>query len=307
MTAMKHSSASHATSGSAQPVHQRAFAQAQTQIQKPSGNDSARPRVVLLSLASDFGCQIQLSNFPQLLETLGSIDLRYWQLLMTAPLPTDFDLAIIEGAITTSEHVELLQQVRKTACTVITIGACAGTGGVPALARGKVEESAQTTYGDAAGTVAADCLNPHPVSSVITVDYHIPGCPINPEEFSQVLQGALLGVQERAHREPLCGHCKIIEAPCFYRMQAMGLSPTDTPCLGLVTQTGCGALCISRGRPCTGCRGIAEDANLDSARRFVRQMGRSVEEFDAALEVYNSVKPDTKLNTKLNRSKESEQ
>jgi len=249
---------------------------------------SSRPRAIVVSLASDFGCQIQLSNFPHLLESLDTVELLYWQLLVTAPLPTDYDIAIIEGAVTTGEHIELLQQIRKVAQTVIVIGACACTGGVPALAVGQLEKCVQSVYEDDTLTTISDCLDPRPVSRVIVVDYEIPGCPIDPEEFSQVLQGALLGVRKRVRREPLCGHCKIIEAPCFYYMQAVAPSLPDTPCLGLVTQAGCGALCISRGRPCTGCRGIAEDANLESARNFIRSQGRSVEEFDAALAIYNN-------------------
>jgi len=254
-------------------------------------NMTKRPRVIVVSLASDFGCQIQLSNFSQLLESLDTVQLLYWQLILDAPMPIEYDVAIVEGAVTTDEHSELLQQIRATAHTVIAIGACACTGGIPALATDKVAEYAQTVYGDDVRAASFDytgCLDPRPVSQVISVDYEIPGCPINPEELSQVLQGALLGVKKRVRREPLCGHCKIIEAPCFYRKQAARPSPIDTPCLGLVTQTGCGALCISRGRPCTGCRGIARDANLESAREFVRGQGRSVEEFDAALAIYNS-------------------
>jgi len=247
---------------------------------------------------------VQLSNFPQLLESLGTVDLLYWQLVASGEMPKDFDLAIIEGAVTTAEHEDLLKEVRKIADTVIAIGACAATGGIPALVD-DVNQAAQTVYDKAPAVVIAKiaegCIAPKPISSVIPVDYTIPGCPLDPEEFSTVFQGALLGVWERVNRETLCAHCKIIENPCFYVVQALeaaesdqsktpaAMAATATPCLGLVTQTGCGSLCISRGRPCTGCRGIAEDANLESARDYVRSMGRCVEEFDKAIEVYNSV------------------
>ena len=261
-----------------------------------SSLNSQCPRVVVLALASDFGCQIQLSNFPQLLETLGTIELQYWQLVMSGDLPDDFDIAIIEGAVTTDEHVEFLQKLRGVAHTVITIGACAASGGIPALAAGRLEEHAQSVYGEAADKIARGRRAPKPVSSVIEVDYTIHGCPIDPEEFSGILQAALLGVKERPRREPLCATCKIIESPCFYMRQAAetqaakaeGKGSVAVPCLGLVTRTGCGAHCISRSRPCTGCRGIAEDANLESARNFVRKIGRSVEEFDAALRIYSA-------------------
>ncbi|MCL2437954.1 MAG: NADH:ubiquinone oxidoreductase [Coriobacteriia bacterium] len=271
---------------------------------------SDRPKVIVLSLASDFGCQVQLSNFPYLLESLSTIDLAYWQLVISADMPTDYDLAIIEGAVTTTKHLKLLKEVRKTAHTVIALGTCAAMGGIPALAghgpspEERLEDCARTVYGDYAARIAQNRIVPRPLTDVISVDYSIVGCPIDPEEFSSVLQYALLGVKERPEREPLCAQCKIIEAPCFYTVQKLAADDacqeennklsglyrgsTDIPCLGLVTRTGCGALCISRGRPCTGCRGIAQDANLESARNFIREQGRSVEEFDRALAIYCS-------------------
>lgn len=39
------------------------------------------PRVVVVGLASDFGCQVQMTNIEDhLLDVLGLIDLAYWQL-----------------------------------------------------------------------------------------------------------------------------------------------------------------------------------------------------------------------------------
>ena len=254
------------------------------------------PRVVVLSLASDFGCQVQLSNYPQLLDTLSTIDLCYWQLVSSAAMPDEYNIAIIEGAVTTSEHEALLRQVRDKAQIVFAVGACAVTGGVPAMA-GDVERSAAVVYGKSAHKVAVGREVPRPVSSVIEVDYVLQGCPIDPQEFSNVLQGAILGVRNRVSREPLCAECKINETPCFYWTQYEEKAAVDRdvtkdstamPCLGLVTANGCGALCVSLGRPCAGCRGIAQDANLDAARGFLREFNRSVEEFDAALEIYNS-------------------
>mgnify|MGYP003284349587 FL=1 len=42
---------------------------------------SAVPRVVVVGLASCFGCQLQITNIEaHLMEVLGQIDLQYWQL-----------------------------------------------------------------------------------------------------------------------------------------------------------------------------------------------------------------------------------
>lgn len=62
------------------------------------------PRVVVVGLASCFGCQLQITNGEEhLLDVLGQIDLSYWQLASSDPMPDEFDVAIVEGAVTTEE------------------------------------------------------------------------------------------------------------------------------------------------------------------------------------------------------------
>jgi coenzyme F420-reducing hydrogenase gamma subunit len=241
------------------------------------------PRVVVIGLASDFGCQVQMTNQEDhLLDVLGAIDLTYWQLASSGHMPADYDVAVIEGAVTTGEHVELLRRVRETADVVITIGACAVTGGIPALAtHGELEERVGCVYGDDGSLVACGRITPMPVGAVIDVDHRVPGCPIQPHEFVAVLQRALMGLADRPPREPLCAACKVAENACFYER--------GTVCLGLVTRTGCGARCVSLGRPCTGCRGVADDANLDAARALLAERGIDPAALDAALELYNSI------------------
>ena len=51
---------------------------------------------------------------------------------------------------------------------------------------------------------------------------------------------------------------------------------------------GCGAKCPSLGRPCTGCRGLAPDANLASAREVFVKYGCDGECLTSALRVYNT-------------------
>lgn len=241
------------------------------------------PRVVVLSLSSDFGCQVQMTNFPELLDLLGTIDLSYWQLATSGHMPDEFDVAIIEGAVTTDEQVELIESVRKIAGTVIAIGACALTGGVPGLAlNGDLEEDLCSVYGADSNLIAAGHRRPQPVDSYIEVDFRVPGCPINPEELSILLQRALRNLFDRPMREPVCAECKVAENPCFYAMGKM--------CLGLVTRGGCAAKCVSRGRPCTGCRGIAIDANVESARAYIAKLDYDIAAFDKALDLYSSAR-----------------
>lgn len=243
-------------------------------------------RVVVIGLASDFGCQVQMTNMEDhLLDVLGSIELGYWQLASSGHMPEEFDVAVIEGAVTTSEHVELLKRVRETADVVIAIGSCSVSGGIPGIAlTDDLETRAECVYGEDAALVACGRIAPMPVSAVIGVDYRVPGCPIDPLEFVSVMQRGLAGLKDRTAADAMCAACKVAENECFYERGG-----ESKVCLGLVTRAGCNTRCISLGRPCTGCRGIAEDANLASARAIVASHGLSVAEFDARLQLYNAV------------------
>jgi sulfhydrogenase subunit delta len=240
------------------------------------------PRLVVLSLASDFGCQVQLTNMTgELLDVLGLVELSYWQLATSGPMPDAYDVAIIEGAVTTDEHVALLSDGRAKAAVVIAMGTCANTGGIPAIAGGSgYGERYAVVYGSGVD-VAPGRREPLPVGSFIKVDYHVTGCPIDTDEFLRVLSHVLLGLSDWVPDMTMCASCKLNETVCFYDHGQL--------CLGLVTRAGCGARCVSLGRACTGCRGIAPEANLASAREIAVRSGLRASDLDEALRVYNAV------------------
>jgi coenzyme F420-reducing hydrogenase gamma subunit len=242
------------------------------------------PRLVVLSLASDFGCQVMLTNMEdEILDVLGLVELSYWQLASSGHMPPDYDVAIIEGAVTTVEHVKLLKAVRETAGVVIAIGACANTGGIPGLANMvDLEARYLTVYGEGGAPVAAGRIAPAPVDAVIDVDYHVPGCPLDHSEFLRVLSRVLQGLSDRVPDMTMCASCKIAENICFFDRGEV--------CLGLVTRSGCGAKCPSLNRPCTGCRGVAPDANVASAGLVFAGHGRDPAELTQMLRVYNTVR-----------------
>jgi sulfhydrogenase subunit delta len=243
------------------------------------------PRVVVLSLASDFGCQVQLSNMTdEILDVIGLIELSYWQLASSGHMPAEYDVAIIEGAATTDEHVELLQRVRETAGVVVAIGSCANLGGIPAMANlVDLDERYAVVYGNGEGPrVARGRRAPMPIDEYIDVDFHVPGCPIDTDEFLRVLSRVLLGLKDRVPNLTMCASCKTNETSCFFDHGII--------CLGLVTRAGCGARCPSLGRPCTGCRGVAPDANLESARAIVEAAGLGAGALGTGLRIYNTAK-----------------
>lgn len=244
---------------------------------------AATPRVVVVGLASCFGCQLQITNAEaHLMGVLGQMDLRYWQLASSDPMPEEFDVAIVEGAVTTEEAEATVRSLRERARVLIAIGACATTAGIPGMAaEGFIERP-----GEVYGRVPSACggmIAPRAVSGVVKVDYEVRCCPIDPYDFIDVLQRALYGSNKAFRTGTLCGSCKRNETSCFFTK--------GTLCLGLVTQTGCDARCVNLGRPCNGCRGLSPDANLEAARAACRAAGIAVSDFDGALELFNRTNP----------------
>lgn len=240
------------------------------------------PRVVVIGLASCFGCQINITNIERhLMDVLGQIDLGYWQLTSSVPMPDEFDVAVIEGAVTTEEAAETVRRARERAGSVIAIGSCAVTGGIPGMASGDLAGHVEVVYGDAAPDACGDLLAPRPVSDVIDVDAEVRCCPIDPFEFVRVLDGVLYGSNRLPATSALCGECSRNEKGCFYRQGVM--------CLGLVTRAGCGAKCPALGRPCNGCAGLSPDSNVEAARYVVGKRGLEVARFNDALEMFNAV------------------
>lgn len=238
------------------------------------------PRVVVIGLASCFGCQLQITNMERYLtDVVGQIDLTYWQLASSDPMPEDFDVAIIEGAITTRESLELVQRLRERAKAVMTIGSCANTAGIPGIAVKDYENRPGEVYGNVLPTACGDVIEPRSVPSVIDVEYQVNCCPIDFYDFVAMLQRALYGSNRTRPNRTMCGDCKCNETTCFYERGEL--------CLGLVTAAGCGARCPNLGRPCFGCAGLSKDANLESARESVLRHGLDPCEFDDRLELFS--------------------
>jgi sulfhydrogenase subunit delta len=96
-----------------------------------------------------------------------------------------------------------------------------------------------------------------PVADVVTVDAELRGCPIDGGQLLELLTAVATGRRPQLPDQAVCLECKRRGAACV--VVAHGL-----PCLGPVTQTGCGAICPRMGRGCYGCFGPREGANVDS-------------------------------------------
>ena len=95
---------------------------------------STRPSLAVWKFASCDGCQLTLLNCEdELIPLAGAVEIAYFPEATRAVVEGPYDVSLVEGSITTPDELERIQQVRAVSRRVITIGACATSGGIQAL------------------------------------------------------------------------------------------------------------------------------------------------------------------------------
>ena len=107
-----------------------------------------------------------------------------------------------------------------------------------------------------------------PIADHVFVDFELRGCPINQRQLVEVIGAVPNGRKPNIPPHSVCVQCKRHGIVCV--MVARGI-----PCLGPVTQDGCGAICPAYGRGCYGCFGPKETPNTASLSRSWSQLGVS--------------------------------
>ncbi len=210
-----------------------------------------RPRVGVFKFASCDGCQLSILNLEDELLALGeALELAFFPEASSRFGAGPFDIALVEGSVTTPEDVHRVVAVRQQARVLVTIGACATAGGIQALRNWTdIGVYKQTVYPTPA--YVASLSTSTPISEHVKVDFELWGCPIDKGQLVRVLVDLLAGVAPSLPIHSVCLDCKRQGHVCV--MVAKGLA-----CLGPVTRTGCGAICPGMGRECYGCFGPSD-------------------------------------------------
>jgi sulfhydrogenase subunit delta len=227
----------------------------------------ARLRVGIVKMASCDGCQLTLLDLEdELLALAGRFEIVEFPEASSVRSAGPYDVLLVEGSISTQDQATEIVELRKQANLLVTIGACASYGGIQALRNWSDHDVFRASvyphpeFIDSLATAT-------PVSDHVKVDAELHGCPISPDQLREVLVSVALGRRPQIREESVCLECKRKAVVCV--MVAQG-----APCLGPVTQSGCGALCPSFGRGCYGCFGPREQANPTSLALTFAQGGR---------------------------------
>ncbi|GLV53502.1 oxidoreductase [Dictyobacter sp. S3.2.2.5] len=240
-----------------------------------------KSKLAVWKFASCDGCQLSLLDCEdELLELAVTLEIANFHEASSAVVSGPYDLSLVEGSITTPEEVERIQQVRQVSKYLVTIGACATAGGIQALRNFQdVREFTDLVYASPAYIKTLSTSTP--ISSHVTVDFELQGCPINKHQLLEVINAFLRQRRPDIPAYSVCVECKRQGNVCV--MVAHG-----TPCLGPVTHAGCGAICPSFNRGCYGCYGPKETPNLVSLSRQFRRMGMTNAEIRRQLQTFNA-------------------
>jgi NAD-reducing hydrogenase small subunit len=162
-------------------------------------------RIATVSLAGCFGCHTSLLDIDErLLDLVQKVEFD------RSPL-TDIkdvgpcDIGLIEGGLCNSENVHVLREFRLQCKTLVAVGACAITGGLPAqrnhLDVGAMLESVyHRRLGMSPGSVVPNdpelplpLAHVHPIHEVVHVDYSLPGCPPSADALWTFLNDLMAG------------------------------------------------------------------------------------------------------------------
>ena len=229
---------------------------------------TGRPKLAVWKFASCDGCQLQvLSLEDELLELAGAVEIAHFLEATSATVEGPYDLSLVEGSITTPADAERIREVRRASRRLVTIGACATAGGIQALRNfADVREFASLVYADP--DFVATLGTSTPIAAHVAVDFELRGCPIDKRQLLEVLSAYLNERSPRIRSHSVCVECKRRGTVCV--MVAHG-----TPCLGPVTQAGCGALCPAYDRGCYGCFGPMETPAAAALSRRMAELGTS--------------------------------
>jgi len=227
---------------------------------------SPKPTLAVWKFASCDGCQLTLLNCEdELLAIIDAIQVANFTEASREVVAGPYDLSLVEGSITTPHDAERIREVRRASKFLVTIGACATSGGIQAL-RNFSADLAPMVY--ATPAYIETLRTSTAIADHVPVDFELRGCPIDRRQLLEVISAYLLGRKPRVRGHSVCIECKRAGHTCV--MVAHG-----TPCLGPVTQAGCGALCPSFARGCYGCFGPMETPNTAALSARWLELGAS--------------------------------
>lgn len=156
-------------------------------------------KVATTSLAGCFGCHMSFLDIDErLLDLVEVADFDRSPITDIKHCSEQVDIGLIEGGLCNAENVETLREFRRNCKVLVSVGACAVNGGIPAMRNHvPLKECLTEAYLHGMGIDKPQIPNDpelplllekvHPVHEVVKVDYFLPGCPPSADTFWKFL------------------------------------------------------------------------------------------------------------------------
>jgi sulfhydrogenase subunit delta len=240
-----------------------------------------KPKLAVWKFASCDGCQLSLLDCEdELLAVAGAIDIANFPEASRAIVGGPYDISMVEGSITTPHDIVRIQKVRRMSKFLITIGACATSGGIQSLRNFKdIKDFMGIVYANPEyiETLAKSTA----IADHVFVDFELRGCPIDKYQLLETVNALLNNRKPNIPKYSVCMECKRKGNVCV--MVSQGI-----PCMGPVTQVGCGALCPSYNRGCFACFGPKETPNTISLSDRFGKLGFKADDIIRFYRTYNA-------------------
>jgi sulfhydrogenase subunit delta len=207
----------------------------------------------------------------RLLEFFESANIKSFSLVKSDNDDSDMDIALVEGSVSNQEQAEHVKGIRKRSRQLIALGNCACYGGIQAMELGTKgwDQRFKKVYGEGFLELRTP-VESKPIDVFVPVDFCIPGCPIDADQFFYCFAHFLHGNRPVFPDYPVCAECRWRENDCLLLKNIL--------CLGPLTASGCGAVCPSHHLPCVGCWGPMMEANVSAEFNLLKEKGFPVEE-----------------------------
>ncbi len=242
-----------------------------------TSQSKTKPKISIVSLTSCEGCQFVLldlgERFSEFAKSVEMVDFRLLE--KSEDGESLLDVAFVEGNPMTDADKKTLLKLRKRSRLLVTIGNCAAMGGIPEIKNYRQKKTAvKHVYKYIQGIENEEIKE---VDNFVKVDFSLPGCPINGEEFLNYLPLLLAGRIPEIPDNPVCIECEKKGNVC--------LLLEKKPCFGPMILGGCDAVCPTAKMGCQGCRGLRPKGDVNAMKASLNQI-MTDEEFENTTEIF---------------------